>query len=229
MQILTSGRPANAEKSPSSDAIALRQIAHQLRQPLSAIEAIAYYLAISLPPGESKALEQVERMQRLVEDTGLILSDAVYYLGASPPRPERIDLDGVANKALSDAPPADDPLRLSRSPAPVPVWMDAAQAAHMARRLVSHFRRITPEAEPVEVAVSADTGEARMAIRSASSGGSAKDLAALLEPGRPHLGTGPGLAMAGVRRIVDAHGGRIEVQPWPPQGICLSVIFPLAA
>lgn len=228
MQILASGHPANTEKSPAGDTVALRQIAHQLRQPLSAIEAIAYYLAISLPPGESRALEQVERMQRLVEDTSLILTDAVYYLGASPPRPERVDLDGIAHEALSDAPPADDPLRLSRSPAPVPVWMDAAQAAHMARRLVDHFRRITPEAEPVEVSISADAGEARMAVRSASSGSSAKDLAALFEPGRPHLGTGPGLAMAGVRRIVDAHGGRIEIEPWPPQGICLSVIFPLA-
>jgi signal transduction histidine kinase len=34
--------------------------------------------------------------------------------------------------------------------------------------------------------------------------------------------------MASVRRIIDAHGGRIAVENQPPGGIRLTVIFPVA-
>jgi len=59
----------------------LGTLAHELRQPLSTIEAIAYYLSMILPPDDPKIQPQLARIRELVEQANLILSDA---LGLTP-------------------------------------------------------------------------------------------------------------------------------------------------
>ncbi len=59
----------------------LGTLAHELRQPLSNIEAIAYYLSMILPRDDAKIQTQLARIRELVEQSNLILSDA---LGLTP-------------------------------------------------------------------------------------------------------------------------------------------------
>jgi signal transduction histidine kinase len=56
---------------------ALGNIAHELRQPLSTIEAIAYYLSMIVPPGDARIQMQLARIRELVEQSSLILSAAL--------------------------------------------------------------------------------------------------------------------------------------------------------
>jgi signal transduction histidine kinase len=56
---------------------ALATVAHELRQPLSNIEAIAYYLSMILPRGDAKIQLQLARIRELVEQSDLILSNAL--------------------------------------------------------------------------------------------------------------------------------------------------------
>jgi signal transduction histidine kinase len=230
-EILDAGAPARPETLVAPDtAEALRQIAHQLRQPLSTIEAIAYYLSMTLPPRESKAIGQLEKMQLLVQEANVILSDAMHYFRAAPPHPVRVDLNDLVADAVSEMQPWEGrPLRLTRGEGPIPVEVDTVQAAHMVRNLLGYFRRIPPEAEPVDLATSATESEAGLTIRLAASDGAAGELESLLDLARPRLGSGSGLAMASVRSIVDANGGRIGAQAQPAGGMLLSVTFPLAA
>jgi signal transduction histidine kinase len=51
----------------------LRELVHELRQPLSSIEAIAYYLEMTLPPAQVQARLHMTQLQRLVEDANAIL------------------------------------------------------------------------------------------------------------------------------------------------------------
>jgi nitrogen-specific signal transduction histidine kinase len=67
----------------------LSTLAHELRQPLSNIEAVAYYLSMILPPGDENIQAQLARIRELVGQSDLILSAA---LGLAPcpaatPRP----------------------------------------------------------------------------------------------------------------------------------------------
>jgi signal transduction histidine kinase len=59
----------------------LGTLAHELRQPLSNIEAIAYYLSMILPPDDAKIQPHLARIRELVEQSNLILSTA---LGLAP-------------------------------------------------------------------------------------------------------------------------------------------------
>jgi len=55
----------------------IRDLAHDLRQPLSAIEAIAYYLEMTLPAEQLDARQHLLRVQQLVEHSSAILSKAL--------------------------------------------------------------------------------------------------------------------------------------------------------
>jgi signal transduction histidine kinase len=55
----------------------LRELVHELRQPLSSIEAIAYYLEMTLPAGQFEARQYMSQVQRLVADTNSILERSV--------------------------------------------------------------------------------------------------------------------------------------------------------
>ncbi|HEX5227972.1 MAG TPA: hypothetical protein VFW44_09690 [Bryobacteraceae bacterium] len=54
----------------------LRDLVHDLRQPLSSIEAIAYYLEMTLPAEQLEARHHMSQLQRLVADASEILSRA---------------------------------------------------------------------------------------------------------------------------------------------------------
>jgi len=50
-----------------------RELVHDLRQPLSSIEAIAYYLEMTLPPGQVQARLHMAQLQSLVAEATAIL------------------------------------------------------------------------------------------------------------------------------------------------------------
>ena len=54
----------------------VRDLVHDLRQPLSSIEAIAYYLEMTLPADQFQARQYMRRLQQLVDQTSSILDQA---------------------------------------------------------------------------------------------------------------------------------------------------------
>ena len=66
--------PELFESAP--DAV-LRDLAHALRQPLSAIEAIAYFLNMTLPSGQPETSSHLMRLQELVAESNAILCEAL--------------------------------------------------------------------------------------------------------------------------------------------------------
>ena len=62
---------------PNRTQEAIFNLAHDLRQPLSAIEAIAYYLEMTLPVDQLDARRQLARLQELVVQSDTIIADAV--------------------------------------------------------------------------------------------------------------------------------------------------------
>jgi len=62
--------------SRSSSNELVRDLIHDLRQPLSSIEAISYYLEMTLPPEQIEARLYMRRLQQLVDQTSSILQGA---------------------------------------------------------------------------------------------------------------------------------------------------------
>ena len=54
----------------------VRELMHDLSQPLSSIEAIAYYVEMTLPISQLEALHYLQELQALVDQTTSILTHA---------------------------------------------------------------------------------------------------------------------------------------------------------
>lgn len=67
------GSPSSASEAPEDT---IRELVHDLRQPLSSIEAIAYYLEMTLPADQFQARQYMRRLQQLVDQTSVILDHA---------------------------------------------------------------------------------------------------------------------------------------------------------
>ncbi len=63
---------------------AIGELIHELRQPLSSIEAIAYFLEMTLPAEQLQARHYMRRLQQLVDNAELILERTVSTVRKPP-------------------------------------------------------------------------------------------------------------------------------------------------
>ena len=75
--VATLQRDAGLAPSEAPQYQVLSSMAHELRQPLSNIEAIAYHLASILPQSDQKVQAQLARIRELVQQTDEILSSSL--------------------------------------------------------------------------------------------------------------------------------------------------------
>ena len=78
------------------------------------------------------------------------------------------------------------------------------------------------------IALSADDRDLTVAFRDTGSGIAPEDFRRLFEPFHTTKSGGHGIGLPVVKRIVDAHGGRIDVSSKPGEGTCFRLVFPLA-
>lgn len=217
--------PPISEAQPDQAATILRHVAHQIRQPLSVIEAIAYYLDLILP--EAEARSQVGKLRQQAHEIDRILSDTAYYLQASPLQLRPVDLSKLISHYLSDWPaPGDLDIHLRLSDSLPAARLDVQQVQHLLGNLLLLFARIVPSGHPVVLSASAGTNEVLLEIAAGKSNYSADEIIQMLEPFSTHA-AGAGLMMASVLRIADVHNARIAIQSGPTGGLSVSVAFPV--
>jgi signal transduction histidine kinase len=200
----------------TTDAMALQAIAHELRQPLSAIESIAYYLNLVLPPGDRRSREQVSRLQVLVEQSNWILTSGMQLISETPVSPESVDLEELITQSIAArATHRDSRFELQLAGGLPLVQLDPGSGRAWIENLLSLFESL-PERCPVHLATSrCDT---RVALT----------LTARVRGFRSEasLGPGSGLSLAAARHVVEAHHGTLELQVDPTSGIVLTVVLP---
>ena len=189
------------------------RVAHEIRTPLSTIRGLLELLEADLPASVSRGeymariLQAVDRQDKLVEN----------LLTLSSPEPESwqaVSIPAVVDEVVAmmprDArlrrvPPAGEPLP--------PIWGDAFRLSEVFANLIQNALQATPPDGVVEVRVEPGAdGAVRVAVRNTGSGIPAELRERIFQPFFTTRSKGTGLGLAIARQIVDAHGGRIEVQ-----------------
>ena len=208
----------------------VRHLVHELRQPLSTIESIAYYLEIICPRLDYKAKQQLDKLQQVVQQTNWILSDAVHFLQAAPPCPQVTDLDEIVMESISESARGE---RLwvytELSSDQALVSLDPGQARHLVQNVLFFFRQVSRPDPKVKVRTFVTGGEVHLEISSKEAHYEADELQSMFEPFGPHLPAGSGLALASVQRITQVHNGRVEFHSGQIDGLSLLIAFPLVS
>jgi signal transduction histidine kinase len=211
-------------------------VAHDLATPLTTIRGYVELLGRGNIQTErqerARALisSETERLARLAQD---LADSAQVMAGRFEIRTGPCDLVEIAREQVDvvrirtkrhpivfDAPPS------------LPIECDRDRLAQALSNLLMNAVRYAPSGE-IRVLVEHDGDQAKLTVSDQGPGIPPEYAELVFEPGRRLVGeseaNGRGLGLHIVRGIVEAHGGRIWVEPTADAGATLRVTLPLAA
>jgi signal transduction histidine kinase/CheY-like chemotaxis protein len=220
----------------------LASMSHELRTPMSAILGFSELMRQEEARGDSVLvpIEWVEHIHRGGEHLLALINDvldlAKVEAGRLDLRPERLDLRLAVAETVNGIRPLAERKHLvveSSIPA-LAVLADRGRFRQVLYNLLSNAIKYTPEAGTVRIEAVERDGELRLSVVDTGVGISPEDVAVVFDefrqvgdPGARQAGTGLGLALT--RRLVEAHGGRIELESSPGTGSRFTVILPAVA
>jgi two-component system sensor histidine kinase HydH len=204
-------------------------VAHELRNPLTAIKLLAQTGLEGSPPAGLPAedLEVVEQEVRRMEQCIQTFLDF-----ARPPRSERrpADLTQVVRRALTLAEGRAHRQKVTLSSegleGPLAVALDPEQIQQVLLNLLLNALDALPRGGTIQVAVRRQPAAVEVQVQDSGPGIAPQILARLFEPFVTSKENGLGLGLSICRRLVEAHGGTIRGANAPTGGAVFTVALP---
>ena len=202
----------------------LATLAHELRNPLAPIRT-GLHLVKTAGDRESSAPfiaiieRQVKQMVRLIDD---LLDLSRIDTGKLEVRREPADLVSVLRDAIDTVQPAiaqrGQHFSVRLPERPLPMSLDPVRMAQLFTNLLDNASKFTPRAGNLWLMVSRRGGATEIEVRDEGRGIESEKLQAIFEPffqverslDRPTYGLGIGLSL--VKRLVELHGGTVQVE-----------------
>ena len=215
----------------------LAALSHDLRTPLAALVGIAEMLAASRPAlsVQQKAMADGlgTQSRRLADMVTNLLDMARIQSGEVRLRLDWQSIEEIIGGALNHAQGALGRREISVQidPDVALVECDAVLVERVLANLLENAGKYTPASTPIEILVRSEGDELQVNVRDHGPGVPAGDEELIFEKftrGHAESATpGVGLGLAICRAIVDAHHGRIWVEPTAPRGATFSFSLPL--
>lgn len=221
----------------------LNAISHELRTPLNFITGFASLLQdeVQGPLNEAqrhyivKVLEGAEQLIGLIDD---LLDYARMEAGHFALELQPTDLAPVVGAVVEDMTPLAREKGLALSTGELsapPILADRGRVRQVLYNLVSNAIKFTPPGGRVAIAVRSDDSAVVLEVSDTGLGISQADLpnvfskffqAKVAETGTGNQVKGTGLGLAITKGLVEAHGGRIQVESEEGKGSTFRVFFP---
>jgi two-component system sensor histidine kinase HydH len=210
-------------------------LAHEIRNPLASIKGTAEILKDDLRPGDRKyefleiLVKESERLNRVVED----------FLRMARPQPVIMgscDLVAELNNVITlvSAEARKHNVRLELKPAALPVIEGDPEKLRQAfLNIILNGLQATPPGGSVTISVSHENaidnkpGWIELSFSDTGPGIESDKMERIFEPFYTSKEGGTGLGMAITRKIVEGHGGRIEVMSEPGAGADVRIHLPV--
>ena len=236
----------------SSEIIALRNelrrkdefiatLGHELRNPLSVMTTASQIFKMdgATNADMKRAAEiigrQVQHVTRLINDLLDIerIDNGKLQLDVRPVDLREIVINTLESRR-ADAERRKQLLTMQLTPDPVVVDADAVRLVQVVSNLVDNAVKYTPDDGHIKVAVTADGHEAVIVVEDDGAGIPRERVDSIFEPfvqlsqSRPAARGGMGLGLSLVRRLIELHGGTVDVaSSGPGRGSRFVVHLPL--
>lgn len=213
-------------------------VAHDLRTPLNVLMLQLELMRPDKPlppePDIRRALDRIRRqLVRLERMLGDLMDTAQGDTGQLELQFADADVREIVSGVvdLFQAGAADNPITLALPPEPVMLRCDRVRLEQVVTNLVSNAVKYSRSGDAVDVGVRREDDEIVLVVADHGIGISPEDQERLFEPFRrfsPSAGVaGAGLGLFVVRRIVEAHGGSIDIDSAVGEGSTFLVRLPL--
>lgn len=205
-------------------------LAHEIRNPLAGIAGVIDIIGRDLPES-SPGRQVLQEVKQEVLHIKNILSDLLDYARPKQPIFQEADLRVTAERAFSLArqQALSRPIQMNlimdeRLP---PVEHDPAQIQQVLLNLLLNAIQALDGAGEVRVELASEPGFAVVRVRDTGRGIPPQAIENIFRPFFTTKGGGTGLGLSLAKRIVEGHGGMIEVASTPGQGTEFTIRLPL--
>jgi hypothetical protein len=145
-------------------------------------------------------------------------------------QPVRTDLNALIERVASEL-PSTPSVQLTRTFGPLPlVDLDPEQIKKVLTNLLLNAREAILQAGTIRVSTSHESDRVTIAVADSGCGMSAEFIQkSLFRPFKTTKQRGLGIGMFQSKMIIEAHGGRIEVESVPDRGTTFRVALPVGA
>ena len=211
---------------------AARQVAHEIKNPLTPIRFAIARLRREAPESLSDTIDVLETESRRLDE----MARSFAQFGRLPEGPQAlVDLGELARACTRSAVPEGTPMAISVED-DVPMVPGHAEALGRAlTNVLLNAVEASAPGSPISVSVrrtpanGEDGAMVEIAVRDAGCGIPAARLERVWEPYVTHKAGGTGLGLAIVRQTVHAHGGSTVAESTPGEGTTIRMRLPLDA
>jgi signal transduction histidine kinase len=206
----------------------LVDVSHELRSPLTRLK-----VALALLPDSAKkrqAESDSAEMEAMI--TGLLEFERLRDPGTLRTTP--VDLAGLVREAAAPHEDGAPGVRVSTLPAEVVLDLDAEGLRTVLRNLLDNaVKYALPDSRPVEISLRREGEAVVLRVKDDGPGIPEEDLPRIFEPffrvdrSRSRKTGGYGLGLGICKRVVEAHGGRIQAANNAGRGACVTVTLPV--
>lgn len=206
-------------------------LAHEIRSPLSAMDGAIEILSRPQLSSERRS-EFTEVLKREVSRLNSLLYQFLEFAQPRPPVRRRTDIQDLMSevcKLISELATAKR-IHLIRPETEVrfpKIDTDPDQIKEVMLNLVMNACEAMPDGGKVEILLESKSEQITVAIRDQGVGVSEQDLQRIFDPFYTTKSDGTGLGLSIAQRIMEQHGGRIEVERNPERGMTFALVFPL--
>jgi len=205
-------------------------LAHEIKNPLAGISGAIQIMREAMDqddphrPIATEILGQVKRLDATVKDL-------LQYARPLPPRLRRVDLDAVVTRVLSVL--REEPaLRRVRIQCSDPsddhaIRGDEGQLEQLLMNLIINAAHASDDDGSIDVALEQANGLMRLIVQDYGEGMTKETRAQAFDAFFTTKAKGTGLGLSICRRIVEAHGGGMELDSEPGRGTRVVVTLPL--
>jgi len=207
----------------------LAMLAHELRNPLSAIQTCAHLLqhgaldAPSFVEVRGAIVRQSRHMSQLVED---LLDATRISRGSIPLRKERVGLAEIVARAIEDVRPLiaarGHHFTIALPDRPVSLKADPIRLEQVLANLLTNAVKYTDPGGRIELVAERDDDDLVLIVRDTGIGMTSEalrtvfDLFTQVETGSARSAGGLGIGLALVKNLVELHGGSVEARSEGP-------------
>ena len=208
-------------------------IAHEVRNPLNAINMGLQRLEIESDNLEKEQLEMIAAMREAVSRTSTIVTELQRFTRKLQPMRQPVQLEEIIKRILTLYNPASTEQANTVTTAiesANPVAGDSELLAELVENLLKNSVEAQPDGGFIDILLKDEQDGQLLVIKNSGFSLAGEDR---LRPGEPYFtsktrGTGLGLALC--RRIAEAHDGRLEIMTFPDsETFTVKVTLPLFA
>ncbi len=217
-------------------------VSHELKTPLTSLKGMTQLFRRQVERADAAQIvsmgladmeRSIRRMEVLVND---LLDSSLIETNMFVLHRKRCDLVELCRHLIDEYTAGYGPALTFEVPGePIEVEVDADRISQVVLNLLSNARKYSPKGSPITVTLQQAGYEATASVRDMGVGIPPETLPNIFEqfyrvPGvevqdGPHTGLGLGLYIS--RKIVERHGGHIDVQSVPGQGSTFSIVLPM--